>query len=254
LYNRIIKKLRQKLSFNRKSAFVLNKSIDSSFVKEDSVEIINTNITLIGKSELIIHENVSIDGYNIHLDNSSLNIGKHSQLIKGQQYFNPTIFIDKGKLIIGAYNIIKASLIVRFGGECSIGTYNAINEETEIRCDQSVTIGDYNMISYECMIYDTNTHCIYPPEIRRETIKADFPIIGIEREKPNTKAVVIGNDNWLGKRSVILKGCILGNQVIVGAQAVVSNLKADKGVVVGNPAYIVSKKSNPGESQFDFSD
>ncbi len=211
-------------------------------VKGTGVQITNTRISLSGTSQLIIHDNVKLDNYNITLNNGYFEIGEYSQLVKGAQYLNPDISIDNGKLVIGSHNIIKASLSIRFGGECSIGTYNAINEETEIRCDQSIIIGDYNMISYECMIYDTNTHCIYSPEIRRERTNSDFPYIGIETEKPNTKPVIIGNDNWLGKRSALLKGCVLGNQVIVGANAVASKLEVTKGLVVGNPAYVVTRE------------
>jgi acetyltransferase-like isoleucine patch superfamily enzyme len=163
-------------------------------------------------------------------------------LIKGRQALNPVVAIDNGKLVIGAYNVVKADIKLRFGGICSIGTYNCINEGSEIRCDQSVVIGDFNMISYECMIYDTNTHCIYPPEVRREISKADFPFLGTETEKPNTMPVAIGNDNWLGKRCVILKGSVLGNQVTAGTNAVVSNLYVNRGLVIGNPAYVVDKK------------
>jgi len=232
----------QKLKNIFGAGFVLDKGPGSSFAKGAGVEIINTKIVLTGKSEVIIHENVKLDGYDIHINDGYLEIGKFSQLIKGRQALIPIISIQKGKLIIGAYNSIKADLKIRFEGICSIGIYNSINEGTEIRCDQSVIIGDYNLISYECMIYDTNTHCIYPPIIRRERTKADFPTIGIETERPDTKEVIIGNDNWLGKRSVILKGCILGNQVIVGTNAVVSNMQIDKGVVVGNPAFVTSKE------------
>ncbi len=239
LYSRIMNKYIKKLKDIFGAGFILDKSPDSSFAKGAGVEIINAKIVLMGKSEVIIHENVKIEGYDIHINDGYLEIGRFSQLIKGRQALNPIISIQKGKLIIGAYNSIKADLKIRFGGICSIGTYNSINEGTEIRCDQSVIIGDYNLISYECMIYDTNTHCIYSPEIRRERTKADFPTIGIETEKPATQEVVIGSDNWLGKRCVILKGCILGNQVIVGTNAVVSNLKVDKGIAVGNPARIV---------------
>ena len=220
---------------------MVEKSDASSIVKGVNVEIINTAIVLTGKSELIIHDNVKLDGYDININDGYLEIGEHSKLIKGRQALNPIISINKGKLHIGPYNSIKADLKIRFGGICTIGTYNSINEGTEIRCDQSVTIGDYNMISYECMIYDTNTHCIYPPEIRRERTRSDFPTIGIETEKPDTKEVIIGSDNWLGKRCVILKGCELGNQVVVGTNAVASNIKVDKGVVVGNPAHVVDK-------------
>ncbi len=241
MYKRITGSLKKRLRGVFSNSFVLKKNPDSSFIQGAKVEIINTKIVLAGKSELIIHDNVKIDGYDIDVNDGYVEIGKYSQLTKGRQAINPIISINKGKLAIGPYNSIKADIKIRFGGICTIGTYNAINEETEIRSDESVTIGDYNMISYECMIYDTNTHCIYPPEIRRERTHGDFPSIGSETEKPPSKAVIIGNDNWLGKRSVILKGCALGNQVIVGTNAVVSNLRVDKGTIVGNPAQVVVK-------------
>ena len=234
--------IKRKFKSGSRKGFVLKKSSDSSFVEEAGVEIVNTNIVLEGKSTLVIHNNVKLDAYDIHIKNGSLEIGEYSQLIKGRQALNPVIAIDNGKLSTGAYNVIKADIKIRFGGVCSIGTYNCINEGSEIRCDQSIVIGDFNMISYECMIYDTNTHCAYPPAIRRERSKADFPFLGTETEKPNTKEVVIGNDNWLGKRSVVLKGCVLGNKVTLGTNAVASNLHVDEGLVIGNPAYVVDKK------------
>lgn len=238
MFKRILNKLRKK----RKQVFLIDKGAEASFTSHPSAEIINTNIVLRGKSTLTIHENVKIDGYGINLNNGSLTIGKDSQLVKGYQFLNPGISIDNGALVIGACNIIKADINIRFGGICSIGTYNAINEQTEIRCDESVSIGDHNMISYECMIYDTNTHVVYPPAVRRARNEADFPYIGIETEKPNTKPVVIGNDNWLGKRCAILKGCSIGNEVIVGTQAVASNINVNNAVVAGNPAREVKKK------------
>ncbi len=238
----MFKYIKRKFSTTSKTGFILNKSPESVFTKVAGVEIINSNIVLEGKSTLTIHANAKLEGYDIHIKNGSLEIGSYSQLIKGHQALNPMISINNGKLAIGAYNVIKADIKLRFGGICTIGTYNCINEETEIRCDQSVIIGDYNMISYQCMIYDTNTHCSYPPAIRRERSRADFPFLGVETEKPNTKEVIIGNDNWIGKRAVILKGCRFGNAVTVGTNAVVSNLQVDTGLIVGNPGYVVEKK------------
>jgi len=234
--------IKRKFKLIASKDFVVKKNPDSIFIKGVGVEINRTNITLEGKSSLIIHDHVKLEDYDIYIKDGTLEIYEYSQLIKGRQSLNPVINIDKGKLVIGAYNVIKADIKIRFGGTCSVGMYNCINEETEIRCDQSIIIGDYNMISYQCMIYDTNTHCIYPPAVRRERSKTDFPFLGTETEKPTTKEVVIGNDNWIGKRAAILKGCRFGNEVTVGTNAVASNIQVDNGLIVGNPAYVVDKK------------
>lgn len=215
---------------------------ESQFLKGENCEIRNSTIKLEGKSKLILNDNVTIDGYDIVIIDGEVEIGDNSMLIKGRQYFQPIISVNTGKIIIGSNNAIRATINVRFNGVFQIGEYNAINEETEIRCDEFIKIGDFNMISYQCMIYDTNTHTNYSPEIRRKMTTNSFPVIGLEKEKPSTKSVIIGNDNWFGKRSVILKGCKLGNQVTVGTSAVVSNIELEKGTLIGNPAFILEKK------------
>jgi maltose O-acetyltransferase len=55
--------------------------------------------------------------------------------------------------------------------------------------------------------------------------------------------VVIGEQAWIGARSVILKDVTLGKSVIVGAGTVVTKSVPDYGVVVGNPGKII-KYSN----------
>ncbi len=93
------------------------------------------------------------------------------------------------------------------------------------------------------MIYDTNTHVMYAPEKRRQMTMKDFPDIGMEYEKPVTKPVIIGSDCWFGKRAVVLKGCNIGNGVVVSTNSVVTkNVQADH-IAYGNPSQIKPKVS-----------
>lgn len=165
-----------------------------------------------------------------------MKIGTNSILTNGYKKENSIIHISDGFFSVNKNCVIKADFYIKYGGKCSIGSYTGIMENTEIRCDDSIEIGDYNMISYECMIYDTNTHFIYPKDKRREMTIRDFPAIGLEHEKPTTQPVKIGNDCWLGKRAVILKGVTIGDESIIGALAVVTK-KVDKNMICyGNPA------------------
>lgn len=50
------------------------------------------------------------------------------------------------------------------------------------------------------------------------------------------KQVTIGNDVWIGTRSIIMPGVCIGNGVIVGAGAVVTRNVPDYAVVGGVPA------------------
>lgn len=240
LIRRIKKKLFPKSS--PQSDLGLIKTDNSKFIKGANCKIKNCKIILEGNSSLILLDNVTLDNYEIILTDGEMEIGNNCFLLQGAQFIRPIISINSGRVLIGNNNVIRANINIRFGGVLRIGDYNAINEETEIRCDESITIGDFNMVSYQCMIYDTNTHNQYPPDIRRQMTILGFPYIGAETEKPLTKPISIGNDNWFGKRSTILKGCKLGNGVTVGTGAVVSNIQLDKGVLVGNPAFILNTK------------
>lgn len=137
--------------------------------------------------------------------------------------------VEDGSLSIGDYNRLQNSMWVRFGGRLIIGRYNCINNATDIRCDESIRIGSYNMISYRCDIWDTNTHSFYSLEEKKELFPKDFPAIGKERTKPDTKPVSMGDGNWVGKYSCILKGSVLGNEVIVATHSIVSNVTVGDG-------------------------
>ena len=90
--SRIIHKFKKKLWNISGKGFVLDKSPGSSFIKGEGVEIINTNIILAGKSQLIIEDNVKLKGYDIHVIDGYLKIGEYSQLIKGRQTLSPDYF------------------------------------------------------------------------------------------------------------------------------------------------------------------
>lgn len=54
-----------------------------------------------------------------------------------------------------------------------------------------------------------------------------------------TKPIVVGNDVYIGVRSIIMPGVTIGNNVIVGAGAVVTKDVPDNSVVVGVPARVI---------------
>ncbi|PHS70770.1 MAG: acetyltransferase [Alcanivorax sp.] len=58
------------------------------------------------------------------------------------------------------------------------------------------------------------------------------------------KPVVIGEACWIGYRSMILPGVVLGKGVIVGAGSVVTRSFPDGSIVAGNPAKIIGQRDS----------
>ncbi|MBS1637652.1 MAG: acyltransferase [Bacteroidetes bacterium] len=216
--------------------------VDGVFHQGKDCRIENSSIRIGKKGKLVLGDGVEIRNYKIHIEEGEMIVGAHTILEQANNALIPSLHIQKGLLRIGDHNVIRADFSIRFGGQCTIGRYNCINENTEIRCDEQLDIGDFNMISYECMIYDTNSHVIYSPEKRREMTIRDFPSIGREYEKPVSKPVSIGNDSWMGKRSVMLKGARLGNFATLGTNAVLTTAVPDNHMAYGNPAQVKPKQ------------
>lgn len=65
-------------------------------------------------------------------------------------------------------------------------------------------------------------------------------------QKPKTdiafqKSIVIGNNVFIGKKSIIMPNVKIGSNVIIGAGAVVRGHIADNTIAIGNPCQVVSK-------------
>ncbi len=179
------------------------------------VKMKKSRINASNNSHIKIGKNCVIQASDINIQNGSLIIGENVSLI------NTKIKINQGTIIIKNNARIMCHIWIRYGGVVNIGEYTNINIGSEIRSDESITIGDFTQISYNVNIWDTNTHCIYPPYKRRELSKTIG--IGNEIEKPITKPVKIGNDCWIAKNSSILKGVVLGDNTIVGYGTTIIN-------------------------------
>lgn len=107
-------------------------------------------------------------------------------------------------------------------GEVSIGRYGTLVAPI-FATNGRVEIGDYAFIAHDVFVADA--HAAVPPDARSD---AD-----------PSPAIVMGDDVWLGTRSVILAPSTLGRGAIVGAGAVVDFPVPDFAVVAGNPARVV---------------
>ena len=108
-----------------------------------------------------------------------------------------------------------------------IGDYTGISNST-IVCFNEIIIGNHVKIGGSVKIYDTDFHALN--YVKRKKIETDHG---------NTKAVIIGNDCFIGAHSIILKGVTIGEKSIVGAGSVVTKSIPSDEIWGGNPAKFI---------------
>ena len=95
-----------------------------------------------------------------------------------------------------------------------------------------VIIGDNVMMAPDCIIYVRN----------HKSSRLDIPMC--EQGSTEERPVIIGNDVWIGGRTIILPGVKIGNGAVIGAGSVVTKDVADYDVVAGNPARIIKNRKS----------
>lgn len=127
---------------------------------------------------------------------------------------------------IGCYE--RCTFFVDRGAVLTIGD-NVGMSQAALICHKSITIGNNVKIGGGVCIYDTDFHSL-DPVIRRssEDLKN-------RAEKP----VVIGNDVFIGAKSIILKGVTIGENSVIGAGSVVTKSVPANQIWAGNPAKFI---------------
>lgn len=118
-----------------------------------------------------------------------------------------------------------------FSPSIEIGDNVTIEDFCHIGCIEKIRLGSGTMIASRVYISDHNHGNITPEDFN--SIPAKRPL--------SSKPIVIGKNVWLGEGCSILPGVSLGNNVIVGASAVVTHSFPDNCVIAGVPARIIKQ-------------
>lgn len=107
-----------------------------------------------------------------------------------------------------------------------------------------VVIGDHTRIGLHCTVIGPVTigsHVNLAQGITVTALNHNFADNDkrIDEQGVSTKAVVIGDDVWIGTNAVILPGVTIGRHVVVAAGAVVTKDVPDHTLVAGVPAKVV---------------
>ena len=110
---------------------------------------------------------------------------------------------------------------IKVGDNCSIGQGTVIYASSR----GGVTIGCNTHIAAQCYIIDMD-----------HGMQAG---ILIEKQQNSVQKISIGNDVWIAAGAKILKGSVLKNHSVIGANAVVKDLIDENAIAVRVPARIV---------------
>ena len=146
--------------------------------------------------------------------------------VPSMNMLRPPIFQVQGKLTVGIGVIFfthqgRTVIQVDPGAEITIGNHVRIGSGTTIRAGVKIRIDDYVLIGRLVDIYDWDLH------------KID------EQDECVRQEVVLMRNTWIGVKSTILPGVVIGKHSVVGANSVVTKHVKEKTKVAGTPAHPV---------------
>lgn len=121
----------------------------------------------------------------------------------------------KGKVFLGSGSKIS----VNKGAKLVFGDRFCITGGSSIICSKHIHFGCNNLLSWDILIMDSDLHNIYDYKHNR----LNYP-----------KDINIGDNVWIGCRSLILKGVNVADGVIIGAGSkIVKDIHNPNSVIVG---------------------
>lgn len=149
------------------------------------------------------------------------------RIFKSKQriYVRGNIFLDRRlKVTLGRGIRIYSFLnkVSFFGhGDLILGENVFINNGTVFECRDRIIIGDNTKIAYDCLIIDAENHSV-------DGITA-----------PRYRSIHIGKNVWIGAKSIILPGVIIGDNSVICAGSVVNKEVLKNTLVGGVPAKVI---------------
>lgn len=128
--------------------------------------------------------------------------------------------------LVGLYQ--RTIIVARYGGNIKIGENCGISGST-IYAYENIQIGDNTLIGANCKIVDNDFH----------PVRSEERVLKDSHKYVKTNPIMIGRNCFIGMNSIILKGSVIGDNVVVGAGSVVHGSIPDNCIVAGNPAKII---------------
>ena len=140
---------------------------------------------------------------------------------------NPTMLRIDGEIEFkGKVKIARGNKIIVYG-KLSLGNNFITTGNNIIICNKKIKIGSDTMFAWETIIMDNDQHNIY--DKKKNIINQDAEIN-------------IGDNVWIGAKSMVLKGCNIADGTIIGANSTITNsYEIPNSIIAGNPTKVLKK-------------
>ncbi|MGV1049255.1 MAG: acyltransferase [Solirubrobacterales bacterium] len=157
----------------------------------------------------------------------------------------------EGMLFLGK----RLEVQIARGAEVRFGRFVWLGDGTKVRCHEGVVeIGEKTVIGQECTIsaykrVRIGTQCVIAD--RAMFIDFDHGVVEVERpirlQGIYKRDVVVGSNVWIGYGACILRGVTVGDNSIIGTNAVVTKDVPANAVVAGIPARVIRMRDAPND-------
>ncbi len=144
-------------------------------------------------------------------------------------------------------------------GEIRFGRFVWIGDGTKIRCHEGVVeVGEKTVMGQECTIsayqhVRIGEQCVIAD--RAMFIDFDHGVVEVERpirlQGIYKRDVEVGNNVWIGYGACVLRGVSVGDNSVIGTNAVVTKDVPANAVVAGIPARIIRMREAPQELRWE---
>jgi acetyltransferase-like isoleucine patch superfamily enzyme len=150
----------------------------------------------------------------------------------------------KSRIIIGSDCLIEGFLVTeRDESEIRIGNNVYIGGHTNVDCLTSIVIEDDVLVSYHATIADSDNGSLNYKARKLHLSQWKDRSQPYDWSTTASAPIRICKGAWIGARSIILKGVVVGEGAIVGAGSVVSKDVPAWTIVGGNPARVIRELS-----------
>lgn len=192
-----------------RSFYVRGMMLLRGFFKLRKKVFLGKNVTILNKSNFILGKNVTIESYTI-LD------GYAAQKI---------ILGDNAK--IGSFSkLLSTSHFSKLGVGLKMGNNSAIGDYTHFGAPGGIEIGNDVIMGSYISFHSENHNFLDTSKLIRE-------------QGVTSKGIKLGNNIWVGAKVTFLDGCVVGNNSVVAAGAVVNGVYPDNSVIGGVPAKVI---------------